>query len=128
MKKRAIFFICISLIALSIKSQHDTQELLQKELDALNNALVEDTLFAQIVTRFGDPVQLYMDYKLKVRISDSIWNADQKNLKCLDNIGYTEHFEMLPLIDWFTKDESLIGEAGVSYLIRTDESTILFDI
>ncbi len=128
MKKRAIFLICISLITLSLKSQHVNQELLHSELDALNNAMAEDTLFAQIVTKFGDPVQLYLDYKSKVRISDSIWSADQKNLKCLDNIGYTERFEMLPLIDWFTKDESLIGEAGVSYLIRTDEATILFDV
>lgn len=128
MKKRVIFIICISFIAISLKSQNDTQQLQPSDLNALNNALKKDTLFAQIVQRFGDPVRLYLDYKTKVHNSDSIWNADQKNLKCFDKTGYTERFEMLPLIDWFTKDESLVGEAGVSYLIRTDEATILFDV
>ena len=51
-----------------------------------------------------------------------------RKLKTLDNIGYTERFEMIPLIDWFTKDDDLVGEAGVSYLIRTDDATILFDV
>ncbi|HJX70737.1 MAG TPA: MBL fold metallo-hydrolase, partial [Bacteroidales bacterium] len=53
---------------------------------------------------------------------------DQQTLVKMDDIGYTEHFEMIPLIDWFTSDETLTGEAGVSYLIKTDESTILFDV
>jgi 7,8-dihydropterin-6-yl-methyl-4-(beta-D-ribofuranosyl)aminobenzene 5'-phosphate synthase len=35
---------------------------------------------------------------------------------------------MIPLIDWFTSNDSLIGEPGVSYLIKTDQATILFDL
>lgn len=46
----------------------------------------------------------------------------------MTHIGITERFEFLPLIDWFTADDSLIGEAGVSYLLRTDHATILFDL
>ena len=60
--------------------------------------------------------------------SDSIWQHDQHTLTNFDNIGVTEHLEILPLIDWFTEDESLAGEAGVAYLIRTDQATILFDL
>ena len=32
------------------------------------------------------------------------------------------------MIDWQTANEYLMGEAGVSYLIKTDQSTILFDL
>lgn len=128
MKKKAILIVCLIVFTLSIKSQENSQQLLPTELAALNKALIEDTLFAQWVNYFGDPVQLYVDFKSKIKTSDSIWADDQKNLKALDNIGYTERFEMIPLIEWFTKDDSLIGEAGVSYLIRTDDATILFDV
>jgi 7,8-dihydropterin-6-yl-methyl-4-(beta-D-ribofuranosyl)aminobenzene 5'-phosphate synthase len=34
---------------------------------------------------------------------------------------------MLPLIDWQAADEELKVETGVSYLVRTDGNTILFD-
>ena len=43
-------------------------------------------------------------------------------------IGTTARLEILPLVDWATADPSLRGEAGVSYLVRTDGSTILFDV
>ena len=128
MEKRAVLISCFLVLTLSLRSQQDIQKLLPTELAALNKALIEDTFFAQLVNRFGEPVQLYKEYKSNVKKSDSIWINDQKNLKILDNIGYTERFEMIPLIDWFTKDSSFIGEAGVSYLIRTDEATILFDV
>ncbi len=39
-----------------------------------------------------------------------------------------EALHILPLIDWFTASEKLTGEAGVSYLLRTGEATILFDV
>ncbi len=39
-----------------------------------------------------------------------------------------EALELLPLIDWFTASERLTGEAGVSYLLRTGEATVLFDV
>lgn len=44
------------------------------------------------------------------------------------DIGSTRRLEILPLVDWATVGAGLIGEAGVSYLIRTDSNTILFDV
>jgi 7,8-dihydropterin-6-yl-methyl-4-(beta-D-ribofuranosyl)aminobenzene 5'-phosphate synthase len=35
---------------------------------------------------------------------------------------------VLPLIDFYTADDALVGEAGVSYLVRADDTTILFDV
>ncbi len=39
----------------------------------------------------------------------------------------TKYLEIIPLIDWYTGRKDLQGEAGVSYLIKTDEMSILFD-
>jgi metal-dependent hydrolase (beta-lactamase superfamily II) len=46
----------------------------------------------------------------------------------LRDVGTTRTLEILPLVDWNTSSPDLRGEAGVSYLVRTDRSTILFDV
>lgn len=43
-------------------------------------------------------------------------------------IGSTRTLEILPLVEWAVARPDLVGEAGVSYLVRTDGSTILFDV
>jgi 7,8-dihydropterin-6-yl-methyl-4-(beta-D-ribofuranosyl)aminobenzene 5'-phosphate synthase len=52
----------------------------------------------------------------------------QSNVQKIENLGAAKYLEILPLIDWYTSGKDLIGEAGVSYLIRTDESSIMFDV
>ena len=44
------------------------------------------------------------------------------------NWGATEHVSIIPLIDWHAESPTFKTEAGVSYLIKTDNQTILFDI
>jgi len=100
----------------------------QEEIAALNQAMQDDTLLAAILNESEDPVKLYEDYKLRVRRSDSIWTQEQNRLGALEDIGVTESLEILPLMDWFSKSPDLIQLAGVSYLIRTDNATILFDL
>ncbi|MFX1434668.1 MAG: MBL fold metallo-hydrolase, partial [Promethearchaeota archaeon] len=46
----------------------------------------------------------------------------------IKNIGKTKTLEILPLIDWHSIRDDLKVELGVSYLIKTDEKTILFDV
>jgi 7,8-dihydropterin-6-yl-methyl-4-(beta-D-ribofuranosyl)aminobenzene 5'-phosphate synthase len=46
----------------------------------------------------------------------------------MTNLGATRSLEVIPLIDWRTSREDLKGEAGVSYLVRTDNGSILFDL
>ena len=53
------------------------------------------------------------------------WN--EHRVEPLGSFGSTEAVSILPLVDWHTSSDSLEGEAGVSYLIRTDDQTILFD-
>ncbi len=52
----------------------------------------------------------------------------QSTYSKLANIGTTSNLSILPLIDWHTSRENLRKELGVSYLILTDENTILFDL
>lgn len=44
------------------------------------------------------------------------------------DLGETRILEILPLVSWDTAAGDLRGEAGVSYLVRTDSLTILFDV
>lgn len=54
------------------------------------------------------------------------WNHSQ-NWK-LDDFETTKILEILPLIDWYTNKKNLKVEAGVSYFVKTDETSILFDV
>jgi 7,8-dihydropterin-6-yl-methyl-4-(beta-D-ribofuranosyl)aminobenzene 5'-phosphate synthase len=38
------------------------------------------------------------------------------------------NLSVLPLIDYYTADQSLMGEPGVSYLVRAGDFTLLFDV
>ena len=129
MKK--LFTIISLIIVFSIintSAQNNPSELTQDEINTMNAAINADSNLSKLIGWFGEPVDLYKKYKNNLNLADSIWNHDQQTIKKLKDLGTTRHFEMIPLIDWFTNDDSLIREAGVSYLIRTDEATILFDL
>ena len=50
-------------------------------------------------------------------------------VKPLANLGSVRRLEVLPLVEWSSgSDSALSGEPGVSYLVRTDGSTLLFDV
>ncbi len=44
------------------------------------------------------------------------------------DFGSTETIEIMPLVNWRAASEALKTEPGVSYLIRTDDRTVLFDL
>lgn len=46
----------------------------------------------------------------------------------ITNLGATNTLAILPLVNWHTAQDQLQGEMGVSYLIRTDAETVLFDV
>ncbi len=61
-----------------------------------------------------------------VEKAERLWK-EYRPLKIRD-FGSTQTLSILPLIDYHTMDENLVGEPGVSYLIQTDHHTILFDV
>jgi len=46
----------------------------------------------------------------------------------LSGIGEVEHLSILPLVERLVPAGALEGEPGVSYLLRADDTTILFDV
>ncbi len=46
----------------------------------------------------------------------------------LADVGTVSHLSILPLVDFFTDDDRLKTEPGVSYLIKADETTLLLDV
>jgi 7,8-dihydropterin-6-yl-methyl-4-(beta-D-ribofuranosyl)aminobenzene 5'-phosphate synthase len=129
MKKLLIIISLLAAFSLGETSAQKNPSLLkQDEINTMNAAIKADTNLSKVIGWFGKPIDLYAKYKINLKRADSIWNHDQKTIRKLKDIGSTKHFEMIPLIDWFTSNDSLIGEPGVSYLIKTDEATILFDL
>ncbi|MCX6224644.1 MAG: MBL fold metallo-hydrolase [Bacteroidia bacterium] len=124
--------IIISLLAafslMDAPAQTSSSTLTQDEINAMNAAIRADSNLSTVIGWYGKPIDVYEKYKINLVRADSIWKHDQQTIKKIKNIGTTKHFEMIPLIDWFTSGDSLTGESGVSYLIKTDEATILFDL
>lgn len=129
MKGKFISLTVFCLFQVIIFAQDKSVLLSENELKVMKTALDEDTLLAYYAKRFdGDPVHLFEKFKRNIRTSDSLFQYDQENITPISDLGSTKSFEMIPLIDWFTEGDSLLGEAGVAYLIRTDDTTILFDV
>jgi metal-dependent hydrolase (beta-lactamase superfamily II) len=68
----------------------------------------------------------------QIRLSRGIVKAEQAwreyEAPTIGEFGSTGSLSILPLVDWHASRPGLETEAGVSYLIRTDRSTILFDV
>lgn len=69
---------------------------------------------------------LVVRFYLGCRHVDRMWTTG--SYPPLKDIGAVKHLSVLPLIDMKTARSDLVGEAGVSYLIRADNTTILFDV
>jgi 7,8-dihydropterin-6-yl-methyl-4-(beta-D-ribofuranosyl)aminobenzene 5'-phosphate synthase len=61
-----------------------------------------------------------------VKEVESEWLQDKPNK--IYNVGSTKTLSILPLVNWHISNDKFKGEAGVSYLIKTDTQTILFDV
>jgi len=95
----------------------------------------------EYLTRFkvaGAEVKLYpiwKDSKLAKEIAsfrkakqEAEMQWQQSTYEKIGDLGTTKSLKILPLIDWQTSREDLRPEAGVSYLVKTDENRILFDL
>jgi 7,8-dihydropterin-6-yl-methyl-4-(beta-D-ribofuranosyl)aminobenzene 5'-phosphate synthase len=60
------------------------------------------------------------------KAADQAWEDERPER--LKDLGTTRSLEILPLVDWSPSRPVLRGEAGVSYLIKTDRSVILMDV
>lgn len=58
--------------------------------------------------------------------AENIWRRSAT--KKITDLGEVASLDVLPLIDWYTSEAGLIGEAGVSYFVKAGGSAILFDV
>ncbi len=65
-------------------------------------------------------------FKEAQRKADEAW-ANHKP-QPFGDIGSVDSLSILPLSEWYAESDDLIGEAGVSYLIKADDKQILFDL
>jgi 7,8-dihydropterin-6-yl-methyl-4-(beta-D-ribofuranosyl)aminobenzene 5'-phosphate synthase len=125
--KTIITLIGLLINTLLFAQQAKINDLTYQEKNDLVDAIENDSIFASWVKDNSNAINLYKQYKSNVQKSDSIWKSDQMSLKEIKDFGYTERFEIIPLVEHLHgNNEFRIGD-GVSYLIRTDQSTILFD-
>ena len=110
-----LLFSCAQFKAKQTSSfiENDEVKIMEKEIKN-NPDLVA------LFDSFGDPKELLMRFNEGKQKAEKEWQFNQSNIRKIKNLGVTKTLEILPLIDWYTRDESLKGEAGVSYLIKTD--------
>lgn len=58
--------------------------------------------------------------------ADEVWNTSY--FLPLNRLGSVDRLSILPLIDFYASKSDLATEAGVSYLIKADDTTILMDL
>lgn len=71
-------------------------------------------------------VLTWMKFSKNKELADQEWQAFVPEK--MTSLGTVKKLTVLPLIDWYTANESLRGEAGVSWLIRTEEQQVLMDV
>jgi hypothetical protein len=120
-------FLLLILVALVSCTTKTNESLTNQEQSALRQAIKTDTVFASWVEDTLNAIKLYKQYKVNLIRSDSAWERDQKRLKKIEDFGYTNRFELIPLVERLHGNAEFRKGEGVSYLIRTDNSTILFD-
>jgi 7,8-dihydropterin-6-yl-methyl-4-(beta-D-ribofuranosyl)aminobenzene 5'-phosphate synthase len=130
MKTTFVFLVTLLCFELSAQ-QTNLIRLTNQEKLALLKVIKTDTVFAKWYKDTSKSIELYRQYKTEVIHSDSTWKSDQQRSIKIDDFGYTDKFEFIPLVEHlYGNNELKKGEdvaMGVSYLIRTDHSTILFD-
>jgi 7,8-dihydropterin-6-yl-methyl-4-(beta-D-ribofuranosyl)aminobenzene 5'-phosphate synthase len=130
MKLILVFLVQLFCLELSAQ-QANLVQLTNQEKSTLLRVIETDTVFGKWYKDTSKSIRIYKQYKTEVLHSDSTWINDQERLQKIKDFGYTDKFELIPLVENLygnndlKKGNSVAG--GVSYLIRTDHSTILFD-
>lgn len=130
MKRISLTFILLAITFSITCAQNQKYSLSKQEITELNEAIENNSLTSIVAQRFDSDelLNLYKVYKKNCYAADSLWRGDMSTLNMFENLGVTEKFELIPLSEYLVLSDSLTGESGVSYLIKTDDATILFDV
>lgn len=100
----------------------------ESDLKEMYIALEKDSILKSIITDIGDPETVLKDYTRRSLKADSLWTCQQEVLKKVKKPGSTKRLEVIPIVEAFAGNDSMKTENAVSYLIKTDLATILFDL
>ncbi len=106
----------------------ETEEALHKILDGkkLSDEELHEVFYS--VLPWMSLSLLNKRYRRNKLHAEKEWNAVLDIKLDLNSWGTVEHLEILPLIDAKADSKSLLTEHGVSYLVKADDKTILFDV
>ena len=125
----AVLSLLVMLFSCAQSKEEQTTSIIENnEIKIMEQEIKNNLDLVAIFKNRGDPKELLMRFNEGKQKAEQEWQLNQFNIRKIKNLGATKTLEILPLIDWYTRDESLKGEAGVSYLIKTDKNTILFDV
>jgi len=127
-KERTVLRLTVLLILAHLFGCAEPVSPVEQEISKLYELQQQDETYAMLFERFGDPPMLFRKYQEGVRKASEEWERQQSHLQILTDFGTTEKLQVLPIIDWHVAEETLKGESAVAYLVKTDESTILFDL
>jgi metal-dependent hydrolase (beta-lactamase superfamily II) len=82
-------------------------------------------LVAILVLLVGAAAFALFRHERAIEAVDAEWEA--RKVSPLGDIGTTRTLTLLPLVDWHAARDDLQTDVGVSYLVKTDHATILFD-
>lgn len=92
----------------------------------LNILLSESNL--REITGTGDVREVLRRYLQGREESAKEWEKQQESIQKMVNLGETASLEILPLVEFYASRQDLKTEAAVSYLIKTETNTVLFDL
>ncbi len=81
-----------------------------------------------VFRRYGDREILDPRWRRLRTEADADWRRRQAALRPLEGLGETSRLEILPIVEAAAAAPGLLTEPGVAYLLRTDNSTVLFDL
>jgi len=127
-----VFLFSVFLyISFSSTSQISIDEKIKEEIAVMNEAKKKDLQLSKLLEELAKTEDLEKMlkrfYKGKQEAEEE-WVRQQSSIQKLKGIGTTKSLVILPLVEWYASRENLKTEAGVSYLIKTDDSTILYDL
>jgi 7,8-dihydropterin-6-yl-methyl-4-(beta-D-ribofuranosyl)aminobenzene 5'-phosphate synthase len=91
------------------------------------NILLSESILREI-TGTGDVREVLRRYLQGREESAKEWEKQQASITEMVNLGETAYLEILPLVEFYASRQDLKTEAAVSYLIKTETNTILFDL
>ena len=130
LKKTSVIVVAfiLAMFASSLPATETSTDKGNEQIKLFEKAIQENPDIATITSWFESPEYLVKRYNAGKKEADAVWRKHQAEIRKIKDLGATQTLEIIPLIDWHTANEKLMGEPSVSYLIKTDKSAILFDV